>query len=74
MVIPRIVLCMGAGYVEAVANTAHASFKDLKDFDYIVVKEGATLPVSSGETYVDFGWVKDCLISSRLLPSPPQNT
>ena len=64
---------MGAAYVEAVANVTHASFKNLKDYDYIVVKEASTLPVSTGETYADVGWVKDCLITSRLLASPPQN-
>ncbi len=64
---------MGAAYVEAVANISNASFQDLSKFDYIVVKEGAPLPISTGETYVDVGWVKDCLISSRLLASPQQN-
>lgn len=64
---------MGAEYVEAVANLSHSSKEDLSQFNYIVVKEGAPLPLSSGETYVDVGWVKDCLISSRLLESPAQN-
>ncbi|KLO11850.1 hypothetical protein SCHPADRAFT_448195 [Schizopora paradoxa] len=73
LVIPRLILCMGAAYVEAVANVTHASFDDLTEYDYIVVKEASTLPISKGETYVDVGWVKDCLISSRLLASPQQN-
>ncbi|KAH8107006.1 hypothetical protein BXZ70DRAFT_885133 [Cristinia sonorae] len=67
--IPRILLCMGAKRVEAVASATDASQKPQK-FDYVVVKEPHEVAQFStkGTTCVHFKWVKDCLFSGRLLP------
>lgn len=66
---PRIVLCMGAATVESVAELKHAS-QDPTDYDYIVVPDQALGKFSQHEHAVDVKWVKDCLISGRLLPLP----
>ncbi|KAM5535165.1 hypothetical protein V8D89_011101 [Ganoderma adspersum] len=67
--VPRIVLCMGAATVESVAELKHAS-QDPKDYDYIVVPDQNLGKFSKHENAVDVKWVKDCLISGRLLPLP----
>ena len=66
---PRIVLCMGAATVESVAEPKHAS-QDLEEYDYIVVPDQNLSKFSKHENAVDVNWVKDCLISGRLLPLP----
>ncbi|TDL21567.1 hypothetical protein BD410DRAFT_724157 [Rickenella mellea] len=69
--VPRIIFAMGAARVEAVAEARFASEKNLAKFDYVVVKEGPPkVPVGTGATVVDVSWIKDCLISARLLPLP----
>ncbi len=67
--VPRIILCMGADCVEAVAEIAKAS-KALHEYDYVVVKENHTFTATQlkGANWVDFGWVKDSLIAGRHLP------
>ncbi|KAI1795884.1 hypothetical protein LXA43DRAFT_1058127 [Ganoderma leucocontextum] len=67
--VPRIVLCMGAVTVESVADLKHAS-QDAKNYDYIVVPDQNLSKFSKYENAVDVNWVKDCLISGRLLPLP----
>ncbi len=66
---PRIVLCMGAATVESVAELKHAS-QNPKDYDYIVVPDQNLTKFSKHENAVHVNWVKDCLISGRLLPLP----
>ncbi|OCH92215.1 hypothetical protein OBBRIDRAFT_727222 [Obba rivulosa] len=69
--VPKIILCMGASRVEAVADARHATHPDLNKYDYVIVKEQSEVyRVSStkGANCVHFGWVKDCLIAGRLLP------
>lgn len=60
---------MGASRVEAVAEAKQAS-KALSRFDYIVVKAESDVKrvKAKGVTCVHFGWVRDCLIASRILP------
>ncbi|KAL4253141.1 hypothetical protein ABKN59_004146 [Abortiporus biennis] len=72
--VPRIILCMGASYVEAVGDPKFAS-KLLKKFDYVVVKEESDVDryASNEVNCVHFGWVKDCLIAGRLLPLEPDD-
>ncbi|KAI0709231.1 hypothetical protein C8Q76DRAFT_813486 [Earliella scabrosa] len=65
--VPRIVLCMGAATVEAVSDRKFASRK-LKDYDYVVVRDDAdTSSFQDVNNCVNVSWVKDCLISGRLL-------
>ncbi|GJE87006.1 BRCT domain-containing protein [Phanerochaete sordida] len=69
--IPRILLCMGAARVEAVDGLAHASTK-LDRYDYVVVKDAEEVrrvaKARSLENCVAFPWVKECLITGRILP------
>ncbi|KAF7799624.1 hypothetical protein EIP86_010862 [Pleurotus ostreatoroseus] len=67
--IPRIVLCMGADRVEAAADVKP---NDLSAFDLVVLKddEGAKRRKLKGAKCVCINWVKECLITSRLLPLP----
>ncbi|KAH8116815.1 hypothetical protein DFH11DRAFT_1852350 [Phellopilus nigrolimitatus] len=71
--VPRIIVCMGAARVEAVADVKHASKKDLTQYDYVVVKEALPSPLVQDATYVDVTWIKECLIAGRLLPLPEWN-
>lgn len=66
--IPRIILSMGAARVEAVPELKYSSNPDLKDFQYIVVKDLHERPSVGGEKYVSMEWVKDCLIAGRMFP------
>jgi len=66
--IPRIIFSMGAARVEAVPELKYASNPDLKDFQYVVVKELHERPSVGGEKYVSMEWVKDCLIAGRMFP------
>lgn len=65
---PRILLCMGASRVEAVADARYASHS-LDEYDYVIVKEESdvgTLRIKRINA-VHFGWVKECLVASRIL-------
>lgn len=66
--IPRIIISMGAARVEAVPDLKYTSNPDLKDFQYVVVKELHERPPVGGEKYVSMEWVKDCLIAGRMFP------
>lgn len=68
--VPRIILCMGASRVEAVAKLEHAS-RPLSKYDYVVVKDASNMddPHLEGANCVHFGWVKDWLIAGRMLPT-----
>ncbi|KAG2158219.1 uncharacterized protein EDB93DRAFT_1077479 [Suillus bovinus] len=70
-VVPWIMICMGASRVEAVTEIKFAS-KDLPAYDYVVVKEASDFPedLQDDVTLVHVPWVKDCLISGRLLALP----
>lgn len=68
--VPQIVLSMGAFRVEAVAELKHASCK-LREYDYIMVNSASDLPLvekKHSNCVVFDPWVKECLISGRLLP------
>ncbi|EJF65854.1 hypothetical protein DICSQDRAFT_77708 [Dichomitus squalens LYAD-421 SS1] len=67
--VPRITLCMGAATVESVADAKHAS-RDPKLYDYVVVPDQNLSKFAKYKNAVDVNWVKDCLISGRLLPMP----
>jgi hypothetical protein len=62
---------MGASRVEAVTEVKFAS-KDLSAYDYVVIKDSderpKDLPKDDDVTAVHVPWVKDCLITGRLLP------
>lgn len=67
---------MGALVVEAVASLTYASKQDFeKDYDYLVIEPGtfpeATEPVKRFKNWVPFKWVKECLVTGRLLPKQP---
>lgn len=70
--IPRIVLCMGAARVEAVASFENASFKSLDKYNYIVFREAEEAHKANKtrrlSNCVAFTWIKECLITGRLLP------
>ncbi|KAI0831299.1 hypothetical protein BC628DRAFT_1353138 [Trametes gibbosa] len=69
--VPKIILSMGAATVEAVVDEKHAS-RLLHEYNYIVFRdEHDTARLPDVERCVDVNWVKDCLISGRLLPLPP---
>ncbi|KAG2349778.1 hypothetical protein BDR05DRAFT_253633 [Suillus weaverae] len=70
-VVPWIMICMGASRVEAVTEVKFAS-KDLLAYDYVIVKEATDFPkdLQDDVTLVHVPWVKDCLISGRLLTLP----
>lgn len=69
--IPRIILCMGAERVETVASIDHAREKPDK-YDRIVMKDADDARRANKthrlQTCVGFPWVKECLITGRLLP------
>ena len=64
---------MGAKVVEAVTDPRYAS-QPLSEYGYIVVREDdvcSKYPQLRGAgRVVSWSWVKECLISSRLLPIP----
>ncbi|KAI9509660.1 hypothetical protein F5148DRAFT_978067 [Russula earlei] len=66
--IPRIIVSMGAARVEAVPELKYSSNPDLKEFQYVVVKDMHERPSIGGEKYVSMEWVKDCLIAGRMFP------
>jgi hypothetical protein len=70
-VVPWIMICMGASRVEAVTEAKFAS-KDLPAYDYVIVKEATDFPkdLQDDVTLAHVPWVKDCLISGRLLTLP----
>lgn len=63
---------MGATAVEAVIDVRYASTARLDEYDYIVIEPEAypeiTDRVKNLQHCVPFTWVKECLISGRLLP------
>jgi hypothetical protein len=59
---------MGAARVEAVPELKYSSSPDLKDFQFVVVKDLHERPLVGGEKYVSMEWVKDCLIAGRMFP------
>lgn len=60
---------MGAKRVEVVTKMDFASSPNLSAYDYVVVKDPHQAPKTEHEaTFVSAQWVKDCLISGRLLP------
>ncbi|KAF9227698.1 hypothetical protein BS17DRAFT_694286 [Gyrodon lividus] len=70
-VVPWIILGMGAMKVEAVTDAKQVSAGHMQSFNYIIVKEREDLgPVALGKNVVvgHVNWVKECLISSRILP------
>ena len=68
--VPRIVLCMGAATVESVTHAKHAS-QSLQEYDFVLVRESQDIDrFRELEQCVDVNWVKDCLISGRLLTLP----
>lgn len=68
--VPRIILAMGAKTVEAVISEDDALHDDLSRYDYIVLENFESFEARDGVNAVDWDWVKDCLISNRLLPLP----
>ncbi|KAI0322255.1 hypothetical protein OF83DRAFT_1049803 [Amylostereum chailletii] len=72
--VPSIILFMGAERVETVKDADHAS-ASFEEYDYIVMKdvddnaEGEGNPKEKG-MHVSVEWVKDCLISGRILRTP----
>ena len=60
---------MGAATVESVSDVKYAS-RDPKQYDYVVVPDQNLSRFSKYKNAVDVNWVKDCLISGRLLPLP----
>lgn len=61
---------MGASRVEAVTEVKFAT-KNLSAYGYVVIKDSSERPKDlpkDGLTLVHVPWVKDCLITGRLLP------
>lgn len=71
--VPRIVAAMGA-HVEAVVEVRHATHaKELEQYDYILVKDPSLLSDYDADLpIVNVQWVKECLITGRLLPIPEE--
>ena len=72
--VPRIILAMGASFVEAVSCPDDAT-KKLHEYDYVVVKEQHEVrTVGKGaKKCVPFSWVKECLVAGRFLPAKNWN-
>ncbi|KZP19516.1 hypothetical protein FIBSPDRAFT_828087 [Athelia psychrophila] len=72
--VPSIVLAMGARRVEAVTEAKYASDPTFKTFDFVVVKDISDsvpgLPKPNVTKLVHFPWVKESLMTGRLLPLP----
>ncbi|TFY81561.1 hypothetical protein EWM64_g2453 [Hericium alpestre] len=69
--VPRIILAMGAARVEVVADAKSALDTKLTSYDYVIVKDESSPVYTNAKadvTCVPMQWVKDCLISGRLLP------
>lgn len=68
--VARIILAMGAEYVEAVTDIQHAT-SGVSAYDFVIIREASHYsPELSDATTVHWNWVKDCLIASRYLPLP----
>ena len=59
---------MGASRVEAVTDIKQVPSKELQKFDYVIVQELTDLE-DPGVTVASVPWVKECLISSRIVPT-----
>jgi len=66
---------MGAETVETVSTPAHAS-KKLNEYDYIVVRDNCSKYPDYADyaNVVEWTWVKECLIASRILPIPVRSS
>jgi len=65
---PKVVLAMGAAYVQAVTSIPIVSTIDVTEFDYTVVDDGSD-PIPYGDAHtVDTAWIKRCLITGVLWP------
>lgn len=59
---------MGASKVEAITDTKQVSPSELRHFDYIIAKDPDDMRPDLGKTViVDVTWIKECLISSRIV-------
>lgn len=67
--VPWIILCMGASKVEAVTDIKQVSSKELRTFDYVIVQDTADVHDLRGVTVATVTWIKECLISSRIVPT-----
>ncbi|KIO13688.1 hypothetical protein M404DRAFT_993230 [Pisolithus tinctorius Marx 270] len=67
--VPWIILCMGASKVEAITDIKQVSSKELRSFDYVIVKDTADVEDLGAVTVATVTWVKECLISSRVVPT-----
>ncbi|KAI6045718.1 hypothetical protein EDC04DRAFT_3104337 [Pisolithus marmoratus] len=67
--VPWIILCMGASKVDAVTDTKQVSSKELRTFDYVIVKDTADVEDLRAVTVATVTWIKECLISSRIVPT-----
>ncbi|KAG5220878.1 DNA repair protein [Salix suchowensis] len=66
----KILVCMGAKRVEAVADLNDAS-RQATEYDLVVIKESTNYRDDlDGATVVDTQWVKYSLLAGRMLPLP----
>jgi hypothetical protein len=66
---------MGAETVETVLTPTYAS-KRLEEYDYIVVRDNCSKHQDYADhpKVVEWTWVKECLIASRILPIPARGS
>ncbi|KAG6332536.1 hypothetical protein ID866_6555, partial [Astraeus odoratus] len=66
--VPWIILCMGASRVEAITDIKQVTSKELRSFDYVIVKDVEDVEDLGTIMVASVAWVKECLISSRIIP------
>ena len=67
---PKVLLAMGASYVQAVTEVARVNVKGSHDFDYTVVDDDEALVEYKDAVAVNVSWLKKCLVTGIEGPVP----
>ena len=67
---PKVILAMGASYVQAVTETARVNVKGPQDFHYTVVDDGEEVIPYGDAVAVNVSWLKKCLVTGIEGPIP----
>ncbi|KAF8511951.1 hypothetical protein BU17DRAFT_54303 [Hysterangium stoloniferum] len=67
---PKLILAMGASYVQAAVDVSRVSNRGAQKFDYIVVDDGEELVSYGDAAAVNVSWIKKCLFTGVEGPTP----
>ena len=67
---PKVLLAMGASYVQAVTELSRINARGPHNFDYTVVDDGEALVEYRDAVAVNVSWLKKCLVTGIEGPIP----